>query len=205
MPLGAFFHEKEYNYAVFYRKTRLDRGCMWTDVCRKTEELIRRVKRMDFAKKKYIIFKPVIDDRYSISEVVSHSQRKVQAINISNSKEMAAYITEDIEAVLIDEVQFFDEAVLEVCRTLANQGLRVICAGLDCDFRGNPFPIVANLLAMAEQITKLTAICVCCGNEATMTQRIINGLPARYQDPTILVGEKESYEPRCRKCHVVRS
>ena len=171
----------------------------------KTEELIRRVKRMDFAKKKYIIFKPVIDDRYSISEVVSHSQRKVQAINISNSKEMAAYITEDIEAVLIDEVQFFDEAVLEVCRTLANQGLRVICAGLDCDFRGNPFPIVANLLAMAEQITKLTAICVCCGNEATMTQRIINGLPARYQDPTILVGEKESYEPRCRKCHVVRS
>lgn len=118
---------------------------------------------------------------------------------------MAAYITEDIEAVLIDEVQFFDEAVLEVCRTLANQGLRVICAGLDCDFRGNPFPIVANLLAMAEQITKLTAICVCCGNEATMTQRIINGLPARYQDPTILVGEKESYEPRCRKCHVVRS
>ena len=171
----------------------------------KTEELIRRVKRMDFAKKKYIIFKPVIDDRYSISEVVSHSQRKVQAINISNSKEMAAYITEDIEAVLIDEFQFFDEAVLEVCRTLANQGLRVICAGLDCDFRGNPFPIVANLLAMAEQITKLTAICVCCGNEATMTQRIINGLPARYQDPTILVGEKESYEPRCRKCHVVRS
>lgn len=171
----------------------------------KTEELIRRVKRMDFAKKKYIIFKPVIDDRYSISEVVSHSQRKVQAINISNSKEMAAYITEDIEAVLIDEVQFFDEAVLEVCRTLANQGLRVICAGLDCDFRGNPFPIVANLLAMAEQITKLTAICVCCGNEATMTQRIINGLPARYQDPTILVGEKESYEPGCRKCHVVRS
>ena len=135
---------------------------------------------------------------------MSHSQRKVQAINISNSKEMAAYITEDIEAVLIDEVQFFDEAVLEVCRTLANQGLRVICAGLDCDFRGNPFPIVANLLAMAEQITKLTAICVCCGNEATMTQRIINGLPARYQDPTILVGEKESYEPRCRKCHVVR-
>lgn len=170
----------------------------------KTEELIRRVKRMDYAKKKYLIFKPAIDDRYSTSEVVSHSQRKVQAINVTSSKDIVKYITEDIEAILIDEVQFFDEAVVELCRVLANQGLRVICAGLDCDFRGNPFPIVASLLAMAEQITKLTAICVCCGNEATMTQRIINGLPARYQDPTILVGEKESYESRCRKCHVVR-
>ncbi|MDE7263050.1 MAG: thymidine kinase [Anaeroplasmataceae bacterium] len=170
----------------------------------KTEELIRRVKRMDFAKKKYIIFKPWIDNRYSISEVVSHSQRKVQAINIQNSSEILKHIAEEIEAVIIDEVQFFDDTIVEVCRMLADRGLRVICAGLDCDFRGNPFPIVANLLAMAEQITKLTAICVCCGTEATMTQRIINGKPAKYNDPTILVGETESYEPRCRKCHLVR-
>lgn len=152
-----------------------------------------------------MIFKPTIDNRYSLSEVVSHNKRKVQAINIASSKEIMSYITDDIEAVIIDEVQFFDEDVLEISRSLADQGLRVICAGLDCDFRGNPFPVVANLLAMAESITKLTAICVCCGNEATMTQRIINGKPARYSDPTILVGEKESYEPRCRKCHVVRS
>ncbi len=170
----------------------------------KTEELIRRVKRMDFAKKKYLIFKPTIDNRYSISEVVSHNQRKVEAINISSSDQIAKYITDDIEAVLIDEVQFFDDNIVEVIRDLANNGLRVICTGLDCDFRGNPFPIVANLLAMAESITKLTAICVCCGSEATMTQRIINGKPAKYDDPTILVGEKESYEPRCRKCHVIK-
>ncbi len=170
----------------------------------KTEELIRRVKRMDFAKKKYLIFKPTIDNRYAISEVVSHNQRKVEAINISSSSEIDKYITNDIEAVLIDEVQFFDDNIVNVIRDLANNGLRVICTGLDCDFRGNPFPIVANLLAMAESITKLTAICVCCGNEATMTQRIINGKPAKYDDPTILVGEKESYEPRCRKCHIIK-
>lgn len=170
----------------------------------KTEELIRRVKRMDFAKKKYLIFKPAIDNRYAIAEVVSHSQRRVEAINVSSSAEIDKYVTEDIEAVLIDEVQFFDDNIVDVIRNLANNGLRVICTGLDCDFRGNPFPIVANLLAMAESITKLTAICVCCGSEATMTQRIINGEPAKYDDPTILVGEKESYEPRCRKCHIIK-
>ncbi|MDE5715875.1 MAG: thymidine kinase [Anaeroplasmataceae bacterium] len=169
----------------------------------KTEELIRRVVRMDFAKKKYLIFKPTIDNRYSFCEVVSHSKRSAKAINISASKEIFDHIHEEIEAVIIDEVQFFDDDIIEICRNLANQGLRVICAGLDCDFRGNPFPVVANLLAMAESIHKLTAICVCCGMEATKTQRIINGKPAKYNDPTILVGEKESYEPRCRKCHVV--
>lgn len=169
----------------------------------KTEELIRRVRRMDFAKRNYIIFKPQIDDRYSISEVVSHNKSRVQAISVNTSDEIEKMILPEHEAVIIDEVQFFDNDVIEVCRRLANNGMRVICAGLDCDFRGNPFPIVAELLAMAEKITKLTAICVVCGAEATKTQRIINGLPARYDDPTILVGEKESYEPRCRKCHQV--
>lgn len=169
----------------------------------KTEELIRRVRRMDFAKKNYVIFKPTIDDRYSLTDVVSHNQKKVRAISISKSFEIEPYITEQIEAVIIDEVQFLDESIVETCRTLANHGMRVIVAGLDCDFRGNPFPNVANLLAMAESITKLTAICVTCGDDATKTQRIINGKPAKYSDPTILVGEKESYEPRCRKCHVV--
>lgn len=170
----------------------------------KTEEVIRRVKRMDFAKKKYLIFKPEIDNRYSLNEVVSHSKRSVSAISIANPSEIVNLITPEIEAVIIDEVQFFDEEVVSICQDLANRGLRVICAGLDCDFRGNPFTNVANLLAIAEKITKLTAICVLCGDEATKTQRIINGLPARYSDPTILVGEKESYEPRCRKCHQVR-
>lgn len=169
----------------------------------KTEELIRRVKRMDFAKKSYLIFKPTIDNRYAETEVVSHNKRKVEAINISNSQEIYEHIKEDTQCVVIDEVQFFDGDIVEVCRKLANMGLRVICGGLDCDFRGNPFENVASLLAMAEEVTKLTAICVCCGKEATKTQRIINGRPAKYDDPTILVGEKESYEPRCRGCHQV--
>ena len=170
----------------------------------KTEELIRRVIRMDYAKKNYVIFKPSIDNRYSESEVVSHNKRKVNAICVASSKEFDKYLTDDISAVIIDEVQFFDEAVIEKAHELAERGLRVICGGLDCDFRGVPFNIVAQLLARAEKVTKLTAICVCCGEEATKTQRIINGMPARYDDPIILVGEKESYESRCRKCHDVR-
>ena len=170
----------------------------------KTEELIRRVIRMDYAKKKYLIFKPSIDNRYSESEVVSHNKRKVNAICVSSSKEFVNYLTDDIEAVIIDEVQFFDEEVVQVANELAEKGFRVFCGGLDCDFRGVPFNIVAQLLAMAEKVTKLTAICVCCGEEATKTQRIINGMPAKYDDPIILVGEKESYESRCRRCHAVR-
>ena len=170
----------------------------------KTEELIRRVIRMDYAKKNYVIFKPSIDNRYSESEVVSHNKRKVNAICVASSKEFDKYLTDEVEAVIIDEVQFFDEAVIEKAHELAEKGLRVICGGLDCDFRGVPFNIVAQLLARAEKVTKLTAICVCCGEEATKTQRIINGMPARYDDPIILVGEKESYESRCRKCHDVR-
>ena len=170
----------------------------------KTEELIRRVIRMDYAKKNYVIFKPSIDNRYSESEVVSHNKRKVNAICVSSSAEFDKYLNDEVEAVIIDEVQFFDDAVVEKAHELAEKGLRVICGGLDSDFRGVPFNIVAQLLAMAEKVTKLTAICVCCGEDATKTQRIINGLPAKYVDPIILVGEKESYESRCRKCHVVR-
>lgn len=170
----------------------------------KTEELIRRVIRMDYAKKKYIIFKPTIDNRYSESEVVSHNKRKVNAICVTSSSEIDKYLTDEHEAVIIDEVQFFDEAVVNKAHELAEKGMRVIVGGLDCDFRGVPFNNVAQLLARAEKVTKLTAICVCCGDEATKTQRIINGMPAKYDDPIILVGEKESYESRCRKCHEVR-
>ena len=170
----------------------------------KTEELIRRVIRMDYAKKKYIIFKPTIDDRYAIDSVVSHNKRKVKAICVSSSNEIDKYISDDIEAVIIDEVQFFDDGIIKKAHELAEAGLRVIVGGLDCDFRGIPFNNVAQLLAMAEKVTKLTAICVSCGEEATKTQRIINGMPAKFDDPIILVGEKESYESRCRRCHAVR-
>ena len=169
----------------------------------KTEELIRRANRLEYAKKKYLVFKPTIDDRYSSTEIVSHSKYRKNSIPIKSSEEILGYITDDIKAIIIDEVQFFDENVINVAGYLADKGLRVICGGLDCDFRGNPFPIIANLLARAESVTKLTAICNVCGNPATRTQRIIDGQPAYEDDPVILVGATEAYEPRCRCCHMV--
>ena len=169
----------------------------------KTEEVIRRVRRLDFAKKNYVIFKPSIDDRYSINEVVSHNKRRVNAYNVSNVEQMKEYVNDKLEVVIIDEVQFLEPKVVEYAQELADLGYRVICAGLDSDFRGVPFVNMANLLAIAESVTKLTAICAVCGNEATRTQRIVNGKPAYFDEPIILVGEKESYEPRCRCCHEV--
>ena len=169
----------------------------------KTEELIRRANRLEYARKKYLVFKPTIDDRYSTTEIVSHSKYRKNSIPIKSSEEILSHITDDIKAVIIDEVQFFDENVINIAEYLADKGLRVICGGLDCDFKGNPFAIVANLLARAESVTKLNAICNVCGNPATRTQRIIDGQPAYEDDPIILVGATEAYEPRCRCCHMV--
>lgn len=169
----------------------------------KTEELIRRITRMDYAKRKYIVFKPRIDDRYSTSEISSHNLRKIKAFNIDKATDIYNYLTDDVQAVVIDEVQFFDKEMVDVCNSLASRGLRVICAGLDLDFKGEPFGIMPLLLAHAEKVTKLTAICLCCGEEATRTQRMIDGHPAYDDDPIVLVGAKESYEARCRKCHKV--
>ena len=169
----------------------------------KTEELIRRANRLQYAKKKYLVFKPTIDDRYSTTEIVSHSNYRKNSISIKHSNEILNYLTDDIDAVIIDEVQFFDENVINVAEWLADKGLRVICGGLDCDFKGHPFKIVAELLARAESVTKLNAICNVCGQPATRTQRIIDGHPAYEDDPIILVGATEAYEPRCRKCHMV--
>jgi thymidine kinase len=169
----------------------------------KTEELIRRITRMDYAKRQYVVFKPRIDNRYSTSEISSHNLRKITAINIDKASDVYKYIDDSTQAVVIDEVQFFDETMLDVCNDLAGRGLRVICAGLDLDFKGEPFGIMPKLLAYAEKVTKLTAICLCCGEEATRTQRIIDGHAAYADDPIVLVGAKESYEARCRKCHVV--
>ena len=169
----------------------------------KTEELIRRANRLEYAKKKYLVFKPTIDDRYSATEIVSHSNYRKNSICIKHSSEILDYITDDIKAVVVDEAQFFDIDIVNVCEWLANRGLRVICGGLDCDFKGSPFPVMAQLLARAEFVTKLTAICNVCGEPATKTQRIIDGQPAYEDDPIVLVGAKEAYEPRCRKCHMV--
>ena len=169
----------------------------------KTEELIRRVKRMDYAKKNYIIFKPVIDNRYSVDEVVSHSKKKASAINIQHGSEIKRHLKKNTQAIVIDEVQFFDESLIDYVQGFADDGYRVICAGLDTDFKAEPFVVTSKLLGIAEDVTKLNAICMKCGGLATRTQRIIDGLPAYYDDPVILVGANDSYEARCRSCHEV--
>lgn len=169
----------------------------------KTEELIRRITRMEYAKRKFIVFKPRIDNRYSETEIASHNLRKIKAINIDSPSDIYNYLDDSYQSVVIDEVQFFDGSMLDIVADLASKGLRVICAGLDMDFKGKPFGIMPELLAIAEKVTKLSAICVCCGCDATRTQRLIDGHEAYDDDPIVLVGAKESYEARCRKCHKV--
>jgi len=169
----------------------------------KTEELIRRIKRLQYAKKNILVFKPNIDDRYSIDEVVSHGGMSIKSIGIDNPLDILTYIEGSVDAVAIDEVQFFGDEVVEIVDYLADKGIRVIVAGLDRDFRGEPFGSMPQLLTKAEFVTKLTAICSVCGAPASRTQRLVNNMPASYHDPIVLVGAKESYEPRCRHCHKV--
>ncbi len=170
----------------------------------KSEELLRRINRLVYAKKKFLVFKPSIDNRYSETEVVSHNQHKYKAIALMDPKKILDYYENDLDAICIDEVQFFDEAIIDVIDFYANHGVRVIVAGLDMDFKGDPFMITAKLLAKAEYVTKLTAICTVCGKSATRTQRLINGEPASINDPVVLVGASESYEARCRHHHIVK-
>jgi thymidine kinase len=169
----------------------------------KTEELIRRVKRLEFAKQNVIVFKPQIDNRYAPDEVVSHNNSRTRSINITAASEIMEYVNNDTDVVAIDEIQFLDEEAVRICEHLADAGVRVIVSGLDRDFRGEPFSFMPKLLSLAEEVTKLSAICVICHTPATRTQRIVNGKPANYTDPIILVGAKDSYEARCRHCHEV--
>lgn len=169
----------------------------------KSEELIRRVHRVQIARKKVQVFKPIIDNRFAVQYIYSHNGSKIEAINISQPKELLEKLDPDIEVIAIDEAQFYSDDIISICQKLADQGKRIIIAGLDQDFRGEPFGPVPKLLAIAEYIDKLRAICMVCGNPASRTQRLVNGKPAKYSDPTILIGAKESYEARCRKCHVV--
>ena len=176
-------------------------GCMFAG---KTEELIRRIKVLEFAKKNIKIFKPAIDDRYSVTKIVFHAGSSVEALVISKAIDIFDYVDEATDVVAIDEVQFFDESITEVCDILAKQGKRVMVAGLDTDFRGEPFGMMSTLITEAEFVTKLTAVCSVCGSPATRTQRLVDGNPASYNDPLILVGASESYEARCRHCHEVK-
>lgn len=172
--------------------------------CGKSEELIRRVRRAQIAKQKVQVFKPTIDDRFRSNTVASHDGSKVEAIPVDDPREMLNRVDRDTDVVAIDELQFFDQAVVGVCEELADRGHRVIVAGLDRDFRGELFGPVPEILARAEYVHKLHAICVRCGSLGTRTQRLIEGIPAAYTDPVIMVGAQEVYEARCRNCHEVR-
>ncbi len=175
-------------------------GCMFSG---KTEELIRRVRRAIIARQKVQVFKPALDTRYSITEVKSHNGLGVEAQPVRSAREILHYVKPDTTVVAIDEAQFFDDDLPRVANYLADAGKRVICAGLDLDFRGEPFGPMPVLLCIAERVDKLSAICVRSGKPATRTQRIINGQPAAYDDPVILIGATESYEARSRQHHEV--
>ncbi len=167
----------------------------------KSEELIRRVKRAVIARQKVQVFKPITDNRFGIENVVSHNQVKITAIPVNHPYDIFKFVENDTRVVAIDEVQFFSKEIVSVCDKLADFGIRVIVAGLDLDFRGEPFGPMPELLAKAEIVDKLRAICLVCGKEASRTQKMVNGQPADYSSPTILVGDaKEGYEPRCRSC-----
>jgi thymidine kinase len=170
----------------------------------KSEELIRRVRRAIIAKKKVQVFKSHLDERYSgIYHISSHDGRTVEAVPVDTSEQIARLVLADTQVVAIDEAQFLDKGVVELATALANRGTRVILAGTDNDFRGEPFGPMPQLLSAAEIVDKLHAICVICGAPASRNQRLIAGRPARYDSPTIMVGSAESYEARCRGCHSV--
>lgn len=163
----------------------------------KTEELIRRVHRAEYARRKIQVFKPEIDNRYEKDHIVSHSKMKTPSQIVKSSSEIHDLVKYDTEIIAIDEVQFFDEKIVEVCNKLADNGKRVMVAGLDQDYSGKPFGPLPNLLAIAEYVTKLNAICVKCGNPASRTQRLTKN------KETVIVGTTDIYEARCRNCHEV--
>ena len=174
----------------------------------KTEELLRRLRRSEIAGQSVAVYKPAVDDRYGETTIGSHNGRQWEATVIDNEGDGPREIVDtapDAEVVAIDEANFFSPALVDVCDTLANRGVRVIVSGLDQTFRGEPFEPVPELMATAEYVDKLRAICSQCGEPATRNQRLIEGEPAHVDDPTILVGAEESYEARCRACHVLRT
>ncbi|WP_420596069.1 thymidine kinase [Deinococcus sp.] len=180
----------------------------------KSEELIRRVNRSIIARQRAVVFKPAIDTRYDLTRVASHSGQSAEAVAVAHTDQARAYLSGEAglfgppaawpEVVAFDEAQFFDDGLVPLALELADRGVRVILAGLDLDFRGEPFGMMPELLSRAESVEKLTAICVICGAPATRTQRLIGGAPAQYDDPVVLVGAQEAYEARCRVHHEVR-
>jgi len=170
----------------------------------KTEELIRLARRALYAKRKVQVFKPSVDDRYDQTMVVTHMGTKHTAVPVGSVRELRLKISPETEMVLIEEAQFFDESILTLVVELADAGVDVVCAGLDQDFRRQPFGPMPKLLAAADEVVKLRAICMKCGAPASHTYRVIDGKPAHWDDPIILIGATESYEARCRRCFRIR-
>jgi len=171
--------------------------------CGKTDELIRRLRRATIAKQKVQVFKPLIDDRYDTKKVASHAGSVFDALPITKAVDILNELDEDTTVVGIDEAQFLDDEIVVIVDQLAEKGIRVIVAGLDQNFKGEPFGCMPVLMARAEQVDKLQAICMVCGEPASRTQRLVNGKPARFDDPVIIVGASEMYEARCREHHEV--
>ena len=171
--------------------------------CGKTEELIRRIRRATIAKQQVQVFKPALDNRYAEEKVTSHNGMNFDANPIAHSSEILANLRPDTTVVAIDETQFFDNGIVDGVQKLAEEDTRVIIAGLDMDFRGEPFGPMPLLMAKAERVDKLHAICMVCGESASRTQRLVDGAPARYNDPVVIVGADEMYEARCREHHQV--
>ncbi|AMW04326.1 thymidine kinase [Gemmatimonas phototrophica] len=170
----------------------------------KTEELLRRVRRATIARKRVQVFKSHLDDRYAgLWAVSSHDRRTFEATPVDSSSQILLRLDPMAQVIAVDEVQFLDVGIVNVVASLADRGRRVIMAGIDTDFRGEPFGPMPQLMAMAEVVDKLHAICVLCGSPASRTQRLIEGKPAPYESPTIMVGAADSYEARCRACHQV--
>ncbi len=169
----------------------------------KTDELIRRLVRATIAKQKVQVFKPAIDIRYAVEKVTSHAGSNFDANPIEKATAIFEKLDKDTTVVGIDEAQFFDPEIVPVARQLAERGMRVIAAGLDTDFRGEPFGPMPILMSIAEHVDKLHAICMVCGGEASRTQRLVNGKPAKFDDPVVIVGASEMYEARCREHHEV--
>ncbi len=169
----------------------------------KTEELIRRVKRAQIARQRVQVFTHKIDTRYGTAKVASHNGADLDAHPVSNATQIVDLLAADSDVVAIDEAQFFDWQIADVVNLLAQRGIRVIVAGLDTDFRGEPFGPMPLLMAQAERVEKLNAICMVCGSAASRTQRLVDGRPAGYDDPVVVVGANELYEARCRRHHEV--
>ncbi len=169
----------------------------------KTDELIRRLRRARIARQKIQVFKPTVDTRFEAEKVKSHAGTEFEATPVGSAAEILRQLKGDTTVVGIDEAQFFDPDLRNVVQDLAGRGLRILVAGLDTDFRGEPFGPIPELMALAERVDKLHAICMICGDEAARTQRLIDGRPARYDDPVVVVGASEMYEARCRQHHDV--